>query len=205
MKSKAGILFRRLFAAIGLLFSFIIVSLLALIFFGVTVDLGFLKDGVEALAEAALGRDVKIEGPVIFEFSDWPAIEIQRVSIANAPDASQPVFLNAGFARLQVGLFPLLKGDIQIGEIKAEDVTLNLENNAQGQPNWTFAAQHDQATEEPPSTSDTAETPPSEPGKRYISFGGLKELSLKEISATYHDAALNKTISFQLDELTGNR
>jgi uncharacterized protein involved in outer membrane biogenesis len=195
-------LLRRTFIALGLFFSLLLVMLLALIFIGVTVDLGFLKSGVEASAKAALGREIKIEGPVVFEFSDWPAIQIQDVQVANVPGAQQPVFFNAGFARLQIALFPLLTGDIQIGEIRAEDVTLNLENDAKGQPNWVFGGAEDGAAEPDPA-ADTPEIAPSEPDEKFISFGGLKDLSLKQISATYHDASLNKTINFKLDELSG--
>jgi len=166
------------------------------------VDLGFLKGGVEASAKAALGREIKIDGPVVFEFSDWPAIEIQNVYVANVPDAFQPVFLKAGYARLQIGLFPLLKGDIQIGEITAENVILNLENDAQGQPNWIFETEQD-GTPGPTPTGNTPEMIPAEADKKYISFGGLHNLALKKIAASYHDASLNKTIHFKLDRLDG--
>jgi uncharacterized protein involved in outer membrane biogenesis len=202
MKGKLRTFFRRTFIGISLFFSLLLGIVLALIFIGVTVDLGFLKGGVEASAKAALGREIKIEGPVVFEFSDWPAIEIQDVQVANLPDASQAVFFTAEFARLQIALFPLLTGDIQIGEITAENVTLNLESDAQGKPNWVFGTEKRGASEPAP-TADAPETVPPEPGEKFISFAGLKDLTLKKISANYHDASLNKTISFKLDELNG--
>jgi uncharacterized protein involved in outer membrane biogenesis len=187
-----------------------IAAVAACIMIGVTIDLSFLKPGVEASAQAALGRQVKIEGPVVFEFSTWPAIEVGDVSIANLPKASDPVFFRAGRARLQIALLPLLKRTVQIGEIAAEDVTLNLENDARGRPNWLFGAQK---TEPPPKgTGDTSEAEKAgkttaessaEAGKKLIGFSGLNRLSLKKIRLTYRDAALGKSFKFELDEMAG--
>lgn len=193
------------------LLALVIVAVAACIIVGVTIDLSFLKPGVEASARAALGRQVKIEGPVVFEFSTWPAIEVRDVSVANLPKTSDPVFFRAGRARLQIALLPLLRKTIQIGEIAAEDVTLNLENDAQGRPNWRFG-QHKTGKPPPRGAGGTSETGKSgktaaEPGagteKRPIGFSGLNRLSLKKITLTYRDAALGKSLKFQLDEMAG--
>jgi uncharacterized protein involved in outer membrane biogenesis len=53
--------------------------------------------------------------------------------------AASPDLLNAGLVRMQLGVFPLLKGEINIADITAEDVKLNLESDADGNPNWVFA------------------------------------------------------------------
>lgn len=194
-------IFRRFFITISLILVLLLITVLALMFFGVNVDLGFLKGGVEASARSALGRDVEIRGPVVLEFSDWPALEVQDVRVANVPGASSPDFLHAGMARLQVGLFPLLKGDIQIGEIKAENVSLNLESDEQGQPNWVFSTEEDETQTREVSNDKPVKTP-SQEDRETIRFS-LIELTLKEIGVTYHDAALNKTIKFELDKLNG--
>ncbi len=39
-------------------------------YFGVNLNLEFIKGGVETSAESALGRKVSIEGPVFLEFSN---------------------------------------------------------------------------------------------------------------------------------------
>ena len=184
------------------------VAVVACIVIGVTVDLSFLRPGVEASAASALGREVKIQGPVVFEFSNWTAIEVRNVQIANVPNATKPEFLSAKLARLQLALFPLLRGEILIGEITAEDVALNLENNAQGKPNWVFGDQIDKKTPSAGSEgvsgkqAPTAEAPAG-PKDRRLSFGGLEELSLKKVAVTYHDAALGKSFNFQLDAMVG--
>ena len=202
MKTKIGTFFKWLFITISLLLSLLVITIAGLMYFGVTLNLEFLKGGVETSAQSALGRKVSINGPVFLEFSNWPAIEVRDVQIANLPDAVEPLLLDAGLARLQIGLFPLLKGDIQIGGITAENVTLNLENNGQGQPNWVFGAGKNH-TPEPTQVDNTPVTTSTEEGNKSISFSGLHDLTMKKIAVTYHDAVLGKTIHFKLDKLNG--
>lgn len=168
----------------------LLAAVLVLSLLGVTVDLDGLRGGVETSAGAALGRDVSIHGSVRLELTGWPSIEVQDVAIANVPGASASLFFRAGLARLQIGVMPLLRGDLQIGEITAERVALNLENDAEGRANWIFG---DAAGKEAS----------AEPGEQLINFGGLHELSMQQVALTYHDAALGKTVGFSIDSLYG--
>jgi len=118
--------FRILFKSIAWLLVILVATVLVQGFVGVKVDLSHLRGGVEVAAGKALGRDASIAGPVELELSNWPALGVSDVKIANAPGATQPDFLNAGLVRMQVGVFPLLRGEINIAQITAEDVTLNL-------------------------------------------------------------------------------
>jgi len=185
-----GPFFRILFKMIAGLLGLLIVLILVLTFIGVKIDLSFMRQGVEVSAKKALGREVSIAGPVELEFSNWPALEVSDVKVANAPGASQAEFLNAGLVRLQIGVFPLLKGKIDIADITAHDVILNLETDAQGEPNWVFGKPGEKTEAQPEK-------------EKLITFAGLDHLSLKQIAVNYHDAALNKTLSFELDSMVG--
>ena len=149
---------------------------------------------MEVAAGKALGRQVTIAGPVELEFSNWPALEVSDVNIANAAGAAQADFLNAGLARMQIGVFPLLRGEINIAEVTAENVTLNLENDVQGRPNWIFDGAAAAKEQEPDKT---------ETDGKLITFAALDRLSLKQINVNYHDAALDKSLSFVLDSMEG--
>ena len=183
-------LFRWLVIVLAALPALLLVAVLVLSLLDVTVDLDHLRGGVETSAGAALGRDVSIKGPVRLELSGWPSIEVQDVAIANVPGAAANVFFKAGLARLQIGVAHLLRGELQIGEITAEDVVLNLENDAQGKANWDFSG----GAEEESDKESTG---------RLLSFGGMHELSLQQLALTYHDAALGKTVKFSIDSLYG--
>ena len=201
-----GTFFRIIIRTIAGLLALLIVTVLILIFVGVKLDLSFLRGGVEVSAGLVLGRDVTIAGPVDLEFSNWPALEVSDVKIANAPGASQPVFLNAGRARLQIGIFPLLRGEIDIAEISAKNVTLNLESDARGNPNWVFGKPVAETSEQPVEgdrdIKRSVETGAEGDGK-LITFAGLDQLSLKQIAVNYHDVALNKSVSFILASMVG--
>jgi len=188
--------FRILFKSIGWLLVLLITVILIMSFIGVKVDLSHLRGGVEVAASKALDRQVTIDGPVKMEFSNWPALDVSDVSIANVPGAAQPDFLNAGLARMRIGVFPLLRGEINIAEITAENVTLNLESDTQGKPNWIFGKPSTPKPEQP------AKTETEDDGK-LITFAALDQLSLKQITVNYHDAALNKSLSFVLDSMVG--
>jgi len=191
-------IFLILFKTIAGFVSLIIAALAFCIIFGITVDLSFLKSGVEKAAQSALGREVKINGPVVFEFSHWTAIDVREVQVSNLPNATDPLFLKAGLARLEIALLPLLKGTIHIAEVIAEDVTLNLESDAKGEPNWEFG---DKGSEEKEETEKDANA--TDLSKLKISFGGLDKLSFKRIDLTYHDAGMKKTFKSQLESMTG--
>lgn len=193
-----GTFFRILFKTIAWLFVLLITIILILSFIGVKVDLSFLRPGVEISASKALGREVTIAGPVELEFSTWPSLELSEVKISNLPGASQPVFLNAGLVRMQLGIFPLLRGKINIPEITAENVTMNLESDAQGKPNWVFGKSAAPQPEQPLETETQAEV-----DGKLITFAALDQLSLQQITVNYHDAALNKSLSFVLDSMLG--
>jgi uncharacterized protein involved in outer membrane biogenesis len=177
------------------------VTVMALL--GVTVDLSWLRGGVEASAEKALGRDMQIKGPVVLEFSGWPSIEVRDITIANVPQGRAENLLSAGLARLDVRLLSLFKGELNIGEITAEQVTLNLEQDVRGQANWVFGQGKDAAplSAENPATEAGQ---PSNDKQPPFSFVGLHELSLQRVTVNYHDAALDRALTFDLDSLHGD-
>ncbi len=202
MKKFFGILFKSITVLLGVL----IATITALVFLGISVNLDFMRGGVEAAASNALHRDVAIEGPVELEFSNWPALNISDVKIANVKGGIKPNLLNAGFVRMQIGVFPLLRGEINIADITAEEVKLNLESDANGNPNWVFGE---------PSKTKTAELDPEKKVKtqainsstkgqsKRIQFTALSHLSLQQINVSYEDLALGKTLSFVLESMEG--
>lgn len=177
----------------------VLVAVTVMAVLGVTIDLSHLRGGVEVSAEKALGRDVKINGPVVLELSGWPSIEVRDVSVANVSQGRADNLLTAGLARLEVRLLSLLKGELQIGEMIAEDVTLNLENDAQGNANWTFGQKADAATP----VTEESDTETGSANEQAIGFVGLSEISLQRVVVNYHDAALDKSLVFGLDALEG--
>lgn len=203
MAGKIGRFLKRLFIGFFILLFVLIVSIVGLMYIGVTVNLDFLKDGVETAAQSALGREVAIDGPVTLEFSTQPAVEVQGVQLANVDSSSEPVFFRAGRAHFQISVFPLLKRKIEIEDITAEDVVLNLENSAEGTPNWEFGSKAAPA-EIPSEKSTSTEPAPTAEKEPLLRLSGVTNLTLKNIAVNYHDAALNKNVDFNLEALQGS-
>ena len=82
-------LIRWLLISLAGVFALVVAALLLVSMLDVTLDLDHLRGGVETSAGVALGRDVKINGPVRLKLSGWPSIEVRDVEIANVPGASK--------------------------------------------------------------------------------------------------------------------
>jgi len=186
----------RLFLKISAGFVVLLIStILILTLIGVKVDLSYLRSSVEVTASLALGRDVSINGPVELEFSHWPALEMSDVRIANTEGAERPDFLKADFVRMKLGILPLLFGELQIADITAQGVTLDLVSDVNGNPNWVFDASEKKSPEKI-STTDTKQA-------GLVVFTGLDQLHLEKISVNYLDEVLNRSTSTILNSLHG--
>jgi len=161
----------------------------------IRVQLDPLRAPVEAAAEAALGRDIGLDGDIVLVPTLWPTLEVGEVTVANPPHWGDGLFARAGTVRLQLGVAPLLSGEIQIADVTAKDVDLNLENNAEGEPNWRF-----EIPESKESEPDTLQPKEDGPGIRLTS---LNNLTLEDIALNYADKQLGKSLSFKLDRMQG--
>ena len=116
----------------------------------------------------ATGRELKITGPV--SLSLFPAISVkaQEVVFGNAPWASNPDMLTAKQIELDIDLFPLLKGSVEISRIGLLGLEANLQTNKDGVGNWNLT---------PPaaasSSSGSQASPGSSPDSTFISFKTL--------------------------------
>lgn len=86
----------------------------------------------------ATGRDLKITGPV--SLSIFPAISVkaEQVSLSNTPWASNPNLLTLKQIELDISLFPLLGGNVEISSIGLQGLELNLQTSKTGDGNWNL-------------------------------------------------------------------
>ena len=161
---------------------------------GVTVNLDTIRPAVETAVSAALDRKVSITGSVSLQPTLRPTLEIQGVQIDNPEGWTDPVFMAVDLVRVQLGIPALLKKQIDLGEVTAEKVTLNLETNKQGENNWQFG-----------SSKNSAPEPEIKPADNSGELGiqALDKLSLHKINITYRDSSLDTVLTFAMDELSG--
>ncbi len=114
------------------------------------VDWNQYRDEIANQIEDATGRRVSIDGEVSFGVLPSPALSIADMRIANLPGATSVDLVTLGSLDVEVALFPLLTGTVQVERIVLVDAVIDLEVLPDGRQNWVFA-------DETPA-ADTAET-----------------------------------------------
>lgn len=201
--NKIKALFVSLLKGISVLIMFLIISSVVILALNIRIELGFLNKPVELAVEKMLNRDFSMQGEVVLIPTLWPTLEIHDVSIANPyPDADarkksqwkQNEFAHFGQLRLQLGLTPLLSGEIHIADVLAEKVSLNLESNMNGEPNWVFDL---------PEKQQASKTDSVDERQQLFHFEALDGIVLRDININYIDQSINKNINFNLQKLSG--
>jgi len=177
----------------GLLLCLVVAVLLAMAI-GVTINLDGLRQKVDAAATQALGREVALEGSVNLVVSFQPSLEIQGVRIANPSDWAPGDFVRVALLRGKIDILPLLTGSICIGEFTARGVAVFLETQSDGKNNWRFNVS---------GSPDSKKKAPAKATAIPIKFVELRELTSHQMALTYRDGGLEKTFTFNLDELDG--
>ncbi|HYD64912.1 AsmA family protein [Azospirillum sp.] len=111
-------------------------------------------------ASKALGREVAIDGTLDVKLGDPIHIHIEGLRVANTDWAKEPNFAEVRVLDAQVRLWPLLRGDIEVPEVKVSGPKLAMEKNAEGANNWTFGNDpRKEAAEETVKPDDRSEVP----------------------------------------------
>ncbi len=104
------------------------------------VDWSRFKDEIEHQASAITGRQVRIEGAIGFSMLPRPALTLEKATLANSAGAAEPVMLGLERLEAQLGILPLLSGNIQVANFRLIAPVLNLETLPDGARNWTWKA-----------------------------------------------------------------
>ncbi len=84
----------------------------------------------------ATGRDLKIKGPVSLNLFPSIGVRAEQVTLSNAPWATHSQMLSLKHLELEVKLFPLFLGRVEISSIHLAGLDAHLETNKSGQSNW---------------------------------------------------------------------
>jgi len=108
---------------------------------------------IEKQAEAALGREVTLDGEARLSILPSIAARVEGVKVANPEGFSEINIIEAGELRARVKLLPLLMRRVEIAEISLVDANVSLERMADGTANWEFGRENDSSSEPPESGS----------------------------------------------------
>ena len=93
---------------------------------------------LSSTVKEATGRDLKISGSVSFHLFPTISVKAEQVALSNAAWASKPDMLTFRQIELDIELWPLLKGSVEIKRVSVMGLEVNLETNKAGDGNWNF-------------------------------------------------------------------
>ncbi|MEX2648283.1 MAG: AsmA family protein [Alphaproteobacteria bacterium] len=103
-----------------------------------STDLDEIRVLVQDQAREATGRELVLAGPMDLGISLTPSIRVEQVRFANAAWGSRPDMVALDRFELQLGLLPLLSGDVQIDRVVLVGADILLEKDKDGNVNWSF-------------------------------------------------------------------
>ncbi|MBF0394589.1 MAG: AsmA family protein, partial [Alphaproteobacteria bacterium] len=114
------------------------------------IDWNEYKGEIARRLEAAIGRDVVIEGDLSLSLLPTPTLSADEVAIANVKGGSASDMVTLRSLRLELALAPLFSGEVRIVSLVLVEPVIQLEETASGQRNWELGEKRSDATGEPP-------------------------------------------------------
>ncbi|HUO82556.1 MAG TPA: AsmA family protein [Gammaproteobacteria bacterium] len=123
---------------------------LAMLLVALFFDPNDYKDDIAAAAEEETGRELSIDGDLSLSLFPWLAIGVGHATLSNAPGFGDEPFAEIDGASLSLRLLPLLlRREIEIGTVRLDGLSLDLQVDANGRSNWEDLAD-DEAPEPAP-------------------------------------------------------
>ncbi len=115
--------------------------LLIVIVVGIVLILRFdpndYKPQITALVEERTGRTLRIDEDIEWTLFPWLAIGTGGITLGNHPEFTDTDFATIESVSARVRVLPLLRREIQLGEITIDGIVLDLGTNADGTANWS--------------------------------------------------------------------
>lgn len=151
------------------------------------VDPNDYRDEIASRASDQLGREVSLQGPLSLKVFPRVAIEVSDVGVGNPPGFVQaPPLAQVGTATLSVGLWPLFRGELDIGAVTLGDAVFHLITDAAGRSNLDGLM------------TDSPEQPDAEPDLSGISLG---EVRFDDVQIVSMDLARDTSVAFAISDL----
>src|SRR5476651_620175 len=124
---------------------FVGVLILGLLIAPSFVDLDKRKPEIVAMAEAATGRDLVLDGPVTLTLLPVPAVGVSKVRFVNVAGSRNPNMVEVKSIVVKPSLLELLRFNLEVSSVSLVEPKIVLEVNAEGKPNWEFAPSVEEA------------------------------------------------------------
>lgn len=139
------------------------------------------KDRIAKAVKDQTGRELKFEGDISFNFFPWLGLKVGPMALGNAPGFAPDEMVRIKRAEASIRIMPLLSGDVAVGTVVLDGLTLNLAKNKQGVSNW------DDLTKGGDSGSTEAETDTDSDSESPAKSGRAGSLSVEGVEITNAD------------------
>jgi uncharacterized protein involved in outer membrane biogenesis len=180
----------------ALLAGFIILWLIVLAL-GVTVRLDVLRYPIETAASRALGREVRVSGPIELIPTLGPTVVVHDLRIASPSGWHGADLLQAARVEARLGVIALLRSSPCIARLMIQDVSINLQTRGDGSRNWRIADVRAVTGHMPSRRSPVNQA-------LAIWQRELQELSLRNIVLSYQDDRTGQHYQVRFDEVSGS-
>ncbi len=128
----------KLLKFLGWLLGILTVLVLALVVLvPMFVDPNEHKDRIVSEVKKATGRDLTITGDIGLSVIPWLGLDLNGLSLSNAPGFGDKQFASVQRAKVRVNLIPLIfKQTLEVDTIEIKGLELNLAKSKQGVANW---------------------------------------------------------------------
>ena len=127
---------KALFKLLLVLSGLLVVILIAVTVTVVSLDPNEHKDWISEQALDQTGRTLSLEGDIDVTFYPWLGVEVNKLTVGNAPGFGDAPFLQADYIKLRVKLMPILKDSYIVDTVSVRGAVINLAKNKEGISNW---------------------------------------------------------------------
>jgi AsmA protein len=143
--------------AAGALIGLIVLALVLVVIF---VDPNDFRDDIERIVEGKTGRKLTLSGELDLTVFPWLALKTGPASLGDAPGFGDEPFVSIEEARVGVRLLPLLRGKMEVGDVRLAGARIRLITDEQGRSNWSDLSEAEgEPAEAEDESSGTTELP----------------------------------------------
>ncbi|WP_144299887.1 AsmA family protein, partial [Elioraea rosea] len=168
--------------------------------FAATFDANAYKPRIAQAVKDGTGRELALNGPIGLKLGLTPALRVEDVTFANAPWGSRPDMARFEALEVEVAVFPLISGNVEINRVVLIRPNILLETDAQGRGNWEVAAPQAAAQPAPQPGAPAPAQPQAQPQQAGREIG-IRNLAISDGRVTYRDGRTGATTTLAVPRL----
>ena len=116
----------------------VVILILVVLIAPMFIPIDWAKQQIVAQVKEQTGRDLKLDGDISVSLLPSTAVEVSDVALSNRPGSDVADMVKLKRLELEVSLFPLLSGELEVDRFVLVEPEIYLEVDADGQGNWTL-------------------------------------------------------------------